>query len=1059
MRSPSDRRRAVTLAAILVALIVSGAATGAARQPSGGRGPLPPRIGARVDRSRLYARLPLSFVPNAGQFASPVRFEAQGAGEDVVLTRDSVGVAIGPAHMRAAALQMRLVGAHPAAVSGLQRLPGRVNYLIGSHPRRWRADLPGFARALYRQAWPGIHVVLHGSRKRLEYDFVLAPHADATMIRLRFSGASAPRIDGDGALSLTLASRRRVWMLAPVAYQGGAGGATRRRVDAHFEALRDGTFGVALGPYDHARALLIDPSLAYSTYLGGPHFDEATAIALDGSGDAYVTGETSGGFPLQNAEQPTFGGSTDAFVSELNPAGNALLYSTYLGGSGDDAGHGIALDASGNAYVTGTTISTDFPTKNAVQTTPGGAFAAELGPSGNLVYSTYLGSPSDGGSAIAVGPSGEAFVAGFGTGATANGFITALSASDSATVYSIRLGGSGNDNRPAGIATDGLGNAYVTGATQGAHFPTVNPIQPSYGGGNFDAFVTKLDPSGGLVYSTFLGGNDIDQGRAIALDGAGNAYVTGQTQSTNFPLVNPVQATKGGSAVTFLTKVNAAGTALVYSTYLGGDSGFGVAVDRNGNAYVTGVSSATPVPTTPNAEQPSNAGGADAFLTELDASGTAIVHSTYLGGSGNDAGFGVAVDGLGDAFVAGDTSSSDFPTAGPEQARLGGGFDAFVTKSGVPQLLVNGAAAPPQGGSVAAASPSPGASCAGSSCTVNPGGAVTLTVAPNAGFTFSGWIGACAGQGNPCTLIDVNVDESSTATLASAGAPAVTALPATSVGVSSTTLHASVNPEGQDAHYRLELASSPGAESIAPATATDPDAGTSTAPQAVTRAVSGLIPGTTYYYVVVATNAEGTTVSNELSFRTTTPAHVTLTPPSPAFAGIGAEQTVTVTNDGGLPAHLSAVQITGTQASAFRLAADSCTGAALAPGAVCTMVIAFEPVGIGDYAATLLIDDDAAGSPQSIALTGTYRPVATLSTQTLEFGPGDSTPRTLIVSNTGDAPLTFGQARIDGSNASAFSISRRLLLRSHGRADRRLRAHDCAASVGRLDRQRHARGD
>jgi len=408
----------------------------------------------------------------------------------------------------------------------------------------------------------------------------------------------------------------------------------------------------------------LDPSgtaLVYSTYLGGANSlnatnDAATGIAVDSSGSVYITGNTcSTDFPALNPIQAVYGGGlSDGFVTKLNPSGSALVYSTYLGGNGEnDYGSGIVVDSSGNAYITGVTKSTNFPTLNPIQPSNAGdadAFVTKLGSSGALVYSTYLGgSYSDGGYSIAV---------------------------------------------------DSSGGAYVTGSTYSPNFPTKNPIQASLGGLDSDAFVTKLNPSGtALEYSTYLGGTygldyDIDYGMGIAVDDSGSAYVVGSTWCSNFPTVNPIQASNAGSRDLFIAKVNPAGTALVYSTYLGGsnnDEGNGIALDGTGSAYITGFTSSTDFPTS-NAIQGTHGGGSwDAFVTKLNPSGSALVCSTYLGGNGADYAQWIAVDSAGSAYITGFTGSTNFPTLNPVQGSYAaGGYDAFVTKidSGTPTLSV-----------------------------------------------------------------------------------------------------------------------------------------------------------------------------------------------------------------------------------------------------------------------------------------------------------------------------------------------------------------------------------
>jgi len=437
---------------------------------------------------------------------------------------------------------------------------------------------------------------------------------------------------------------------------------------------------------------------------------------VDGSGNAYVTGyTTSTDYDVTpGAFQTTNGGYFDVFVTKLNAAGTALVYSTYIGGSGDDEGYGIAVDGSGDAYVTGLTGSTNYPvTPGAFQTTNGGVrdvFVTKLNATGTaLVYSTYIGgSGYDEGTAIAVDGSGNAYVTG-STGSTnypvtprafqttyeggvADVFVTKLNATGTALVYSTYIGGS-DDDRGYGIAVDRSGNAYVTGWTRSTDYDvTPGAFQTTFGGA-WDVFVTKLNAAGtALVYSTYIGGSNGDYGYAIAVDGSGNAYVTGYTWSTDYDVTpGAFQTTNGGYADVFVTKLNERGTALVYSTYIGGSSsdyGNAIAVDGSGNAYVTGYTLSTDYDVTPGAVQTTNGGYVDVFVTKLNAIGTALVYSTYIGGSGDDDGFGIAVDGSGYAYVTGETYSTDYDvTPGAFQRTNGGGADVFVTKVCHPTII------------------------------------------------------------------------------------------------------------------------------------------------------------------------------------------------------------------------------------------------------------------------------------------------------------------------------------------------------------------------------------
>jgi hypothetical protein len=447
------------------------------------------------------------------------------------------------------------------------------------------------------------------------------------------------------------------------------------------------------------------PALSYLTYLGGSADDQGTAIATDSAGNAYVAGVTrSANFPTAAASQGTAAGNGDAFVAKFSPAGK-LVYSTYLGGSGQDNATAIAVDSAGDAYVAGFTSSPDFPVKNAMQRSRKGsvnAFVAKLDASGSLIYSTYLGgSLSDMASGIAVDSGGNAYVGGVAMsadfpvagaaqsklGGESNAFIAKLSPDGSRLVYSTYLGGTDSDGA-SGIAIDSAGEAYITGVTSSRNFPTVNAVRPAHGGGFFDAFVAKLNASGSqFIYSTYLGGTGEDRGLRIAADGAGNAYVVGDTDSADFPVINPIQAANGGGSDAFVTKLSPTGSSIVYSTYLGGsglDGATGIAVDSSGFVYVTGFTGSSDFPVSSPVQQASGGGAFDAFVLVLDPPGLSTILSSYLGGSGIDSGFGIAADSNAGLYCMGQTNSRDLPVSGAVQSTYGGDpSDVFVGKIAV----------------------------------------------------------------------------------------------------------------------------------------------------------------------------------------------------------------------------------------------------------------------------------------------------------------------------------------------------------------------------------------
>jgi hypothetical protein len=674
----------------------------------------PPLAAAQARVSDAYGRLPLLFEANRGQTHDEVRFLSRGPGYSLYLTAGEAVLALpGPV-----ALRMSLAGASAEAhVSGLEELAGKANYFIGRDPAKWRTNVPTYAKVEYRGVYPGIDLVYYGNQRQLEYDFIVAPGADPQRIVLDFKGVEKLEIDAQGDLVMHAAGGA-LRQHKPVIYQAIDG--VRRQVAGGYVIKDAHQVAFQVAAYDQARPLVIDPVLSYSTYLGGAGIEEPWTIAVDATGNAYVTGSTNSiNFPTTaGALDTSLGGSSDVFVTKLNATGTALVYSTYLGGSATEGGAiGVAVDSAGNAYVTGGTLSADFPTTpGALQTTaPGGgdAFVTKLNAAGSaLVYSTYLGGTGHEGGffRIAVDTLGNAYVAGhtdstdFPTtpgafqrtfaGSNVTNYVTKLNATGSALVYSSFLGGSSIPfagsffKEGIAIAVDSAGSAYVAGGTTSNTFPTTPlAFQPAFGGGLTDAFVTKLDPTGSvLVYSTYLGGSVNDEARGVAVDATGNAYVTGSTGSGNFPLTaEAFDRALGGNVDAFVTKLNAAGSALVYSTYLGGsgiEGGESIALNAFGEAHVAGATTSSDFPTVAAAQATFGGGFTDAFVTKFNAAGSALAYSTYLGGTGNDDGLGVALDSAGSAYVTGQTDSTNFPTTpGAFQTSFGGGLtDAFVAK-------------------------------------------------------------------------------------------------------------------------------------------------------------------------------------------------------------------------------------------------------------------------------------------------------------------------------------------------------------------------------------------
>ena len=675
---------------------------------SSGYGSKPPA--SRHDLASIkksYAKIPLSFVANDGQADKQVKFTTRGSGYSLALAPTTFTLAVADSRNQneASVLQATLLGGNAAAnVTGLERLQTTTNYFIGNDPRKWQTNIPNYAKVKYSSVYPGVDLVFYGNQNLLEYDFIVSPGADANSIALGFAGITDLRVDEKGDLLLRT-DAREIRQSKPIVYQQING--ARRMIPASYLVKDKQQVAFQIADYDRSQPLVIDPTLAFSTFIGGNGSDRASGIAVDSAGNVYITGDTiSTNFPVtpgafQSAKAPF---NFDAFVAKLNPAGTALIYSTYFGGANRDSGSDIAIDTAGNAYITGLTDSSDLPVTpgafrtTAVLTDETTAFVTKFNATGTaLVYSTYLAPIL--GTGIAVDSAGNAFIAGqanadypttpgaFQTtsAGSSEAFVTKMNATGTALIYSTFLGGSGFD-AASDIAIDAAGNAYVTGQAQAGFPVTPGAFQTSFNGVT-DAFVTKLNPTGtALIYSTFLGGSGNESTNGIAINDAGNAYVTGFTGSSNFPTTpGAFQTVKSGGDDVFVTALNAAGSGLAYSTFLGGDANefsVRIAVDAAGNASVVGLTGSSNFPTTADAIQSTYGGNNDAFVTRLNPTGTALVFSTFLGGSAADIGLSVALDAAGSIYVSGQTSSTNFPTTpGSFQTVFGGSFnDGFVSK-------------------------------------------------------------------------------------------------------------------------------------------------------------------------------------------------------------------------------------------------------------------------------------------------------------------------------------------------------------------------------------------
>jgi uncharacterized protein (TIGR03437 family) len=645
-------------------------------------------------------RLPVAFEPNRGQEPGGTDYVARGLGYRVALTAGHAELAAGQAHLTAV-----LAGSRAQAKGEPEeRLPGIANYYPGWDPASGITGIPTYARVRYRSVYPGIDLVYYGKEGRLEFDFVVAPGSDPRAIRMRYEGARGLRVDSAGDLVLETAGGS-LRQHRPVVYQEIGG--QRREVAGRYR-LRGKTVGFEVAKYDRGHALIIDPALTWATFFGGSSTDTTDAVAVDSSGNIYITGATADAY-----------GYRAVYFSKLNSSGTEASSTTTFVLNDDDAPHGIALDSGGNIWIVGE--SNVYSYYGLAYTD---AFLAKFSPSGTKLFTTtFGGSGSQVAYGIALDSSSDAYVVGvtnssdFPTGhgqtspggGTVDGFIGRFSSMGN-WQYGSYLGGSGDEYATA-VAVDSLGNAFVTGYTTSTNFPvTSSAYQQSLSGGN-DVFLIKLSAAFDTQYSTYLGGAGDDYGTAVAVDSSGAAYVAGETTSADFPAVNAAQKQLKGTSDAFLAKLAGDGSSLQFSTYLGGgadEAAYGVALDGAGNAFLTGSTTSPDFPVA-DAFQKTLAGGKNAFVAAMSASGLPLFAS-YLGGSGTngDDGSAVATGCSTGLVIVGTTTSSDFPaTPGVVQTTAAGGasdgFVAQVPAAGMPTINADGVmnGANFQGGSVA----------------------------------------------------------------------------------------------------------------------------------------------------------------------------------------------------------------------------------------------------------------------------------------------------------------------------------------------------------------------
>ncbi|PYS47490.1 MAG: hypothetical protein DMG13_27805 [Acidobacteria bacterium] len=661
----------------------------------------PATIHPQIVPHRMIA--PISFEPNVGQTNSQGRFLSRfGKSTMLLSSNESVLLVGGQPKQAPALLKMQLVGAASGAEGeGLGKLTAQNNYFLGNDAKQWITDVPTYSSVRFQKVYPGIDVVYHSRDSLPEFDFVVSPGSNPDVIRIAFEGMEQLSLNSDDDLILKTA-QNEVSIRKPRAYQTSNG--VRHDVSAVYVIRDQRHVTFEIGDYDRSEALIIDPTITFFKYVGGASTDYANFVAIDTLGNVYVTGGTSSSrFLTVDPLQANPGGSEDAFVTKLTRDGT-IVYSTYIGGVGPDQAGSVAVDQAGNVYITGQTGSRDFPTINALQPSLANSndvFVTKISSNGAaLVYSTFLGgSSSDAGNSITVDRDGNAYV----TGSTesrdfpvrrgaqiaagfSDAFVFKVNPEGSELVYSTYLGGSGTD-LGAAITIDSDGNACITGWTDSRDFPVINASVNRGIRGGLDVFVTKLTPDAFFLFSTTFGGSSSDRGYAIATDRWNNIYIAGDTSSSNLPVTNPFQARFGGysggidgAGDALVAKLTPNGSALIYLTYLGStgaDRGTAISVNGSGEAYVAGWTDSAAFPIA-NAVQPAVGPSHDAFITRFSASGKRLIYSTYFGGAGFDEAWAIAVDSSNDAYVAGRTSSTFFAALNPPLPISAGGVDAFV---------------------------------------------------------------------------------------------------------------------------------------------------------------------------------------------------------------------------------------------------------------------------------------------------------------------------------------------------------------------------------------------
>lgn len=669
--------------------------------------------------SNNYNKMKGHFTENRGQVGDgSIRYYIQGKGawflddgvvfelrETIEVERlESVSRESEPS--KSAVIKINFEGSNAVEPKGIGLLPHRSNFFYGNDSSKWCTEVPNYQEIYYENIYNEIDLRYYSNDKGLKYDFIVHLGGDPNDIKLKLTGAQEIYVESTGNIVINTPIGNIIDSNLLI-YQNN------NEIDGVFKILTPVTYGFELlGKYDITQDLIIDP-LVYSTFVGGSAIDSGQGIQIDSSGNAFVTGYTASlNFPVTiGANDTIHNGNDDVFVLKLNSTGSGLLYSTFIGGTGYDKGYGIQIDSSGNAYVAGNANERQFGGSSNFPTTPGAfdttyndwgdIFVLKLNSTGSsLVYSTFIGGNyCDNSTSIAIDSSNNVYVTGethstdfpttlgaYDTSYNGGGsdiYVLKLNSAGSSLLYSTFVGGSGSYTLEWGyeIQIDSNGNAYVVGRTESSNFPTTpGAYDTSFNGGGADIFLFSLNSAGSaLRYSTYIGGNSYEEGYGIQVDSVGCAYITGYTGSFNFPTTPGAYDTTYKSE--FVLKLNATGTGLVYSTFIGDGYGNEIQIDTSGNAYVTGRTDSSSFPTTPGAYDTTYNNNDDVFVLKLNSTGASLIYSTYIGGSNDEIGFGIQIDSSGDAYVTGQTASANFPTTnGAYDTTHNGNYDVFILK-------------------------------------------------------------------------------------------------------------------------------------------------------------------------------------------------------------------------------------------------------------------------------------------------------------------------------------------------------------------------------------------